>query len=122
MKYGRENLPEVTPPTEYLKQVGAGKQIDWDKFFKHENSFPKEHYGIEGRWATSEQAFEKFLAEMKTRKKAGGNTWGVITDEEAFRKAWMEKKHLALLSDEEIYALCPDYYNYFLKDEHQEET
>lgn len=119
MKCGREHMPEVSAPTEYLKQVGAGKKIDWDKFFEHENSFPKEHYGIEGQWATSEQAFEKFLAEMKSRKKAGGNTWGVIMDEAAFRKAWLEKKRLILLPDEEIYALCPNYYDYFLEDEEQ---
>ena len=77
---------------------------------------------MEGRWATSKVAFETFLSEMKTRKKSAGNTWGVITDEDAFRKAWLEKRHLALLSDEEIYALCPDYYNEFLKETPPEET
>ena len=117
MKYGRENLPEIQPPTQLLRQIGAGKRIDWQKFYEHENSFPKEHYGIEGKWATSETAFELFLEEMKTRKKSAGNTWGLITDEAAFRKAWLEKRKLALLSDEEVYALCPDYYNYFLENE-----
>lgn len=47
---------------------------------------------MEGRWATSETAFETFLSEMKTRKKSAGNTWGVIADEDAFRKAWLEKR------------------------------
>ena len=53
---------------------------------------------------------KSFLSEMKIRRKAVGNTWGLITDDAAFRKAWIEKRNLALLSDEEIYALCPDYY------------
>ena len=122
MKLGRANLPEITPPTELLREIGAGKVIDWEKFYQHESSFPKEHYGVEGRWATSETAFETFLSEMKTRKKSAGNTWGVIADEDAFRKAWLEKRQLALLSDEEIYALCPDYYNEFLKEAPPEET
>ena len=56
MKLGRANLPEITPPTELLREIGAGKVIDWEKFYQHESSFPKEHYGVEGRWATSETA------------------------------------------------------------------
>ena len=122
MKCGRTHLPDIQAPTELLQQIGEGKKIDWDKFYEHENSFPKEHYGIEGKWATSKIAFEKFLSEMKIRRKAVGNTWGLITDDAAFRKAWIEKRNLALLSDEEIYALCPDYYRYFLEEEKQEEN
>lgn len=122
MKCGRTHLPDIQAPTELLQQIGEGKKIDWDKFYEHENSFPKEHYGIEGKWATSKIAFEKFLSEMKIRRKAVGNTWGLITDDAAFRKAWIEKRNLALLSDEEIYALCPDYYLYFLEEEKQEEN
>jgi len=119
MKYGRESLIEQAC-MRIRNEIQESKvvepvEIDWGKFYEHENSFPKEHCGIEGKLATSEVAFNKFIDEMTTRKKTEGNTWGVIPDIEAFKKVWLEKRNLKLVTDQELYELCPEYYNYYLK-------
>lgn len=121
MKYGRSHLDKVGDDATLDKESQKGNQdiskvdIDWGKFYQHENSFPKEHYGIEGRLATSKTAFDMFIKEMTMRKKSEGNTWGTIPNIEEFKNVWLEKRNLKLLSDEELYELCPEYYDYFLK-------
>ncbi len=116
LKYGRESLAEL-PERHEIKIPDKKIEIDWDKFYQHENSFPKEHYGVEGRLATSETAFNRFISEMTHRKKTEGNTWGVLGNIDQFKEDWLVKRGLLLLSDEEVYALCPEYYDYFLKEE-----
>lgn len=115
MKYGRENLDAVRHQSRTTSENTEDIEIDWDKFYEYENSFPKEHIGVEGKLATSEKAFNKFLEEMKQRKKSSGNTWGTLANEEEFVSVWLEKRGLVLLSDQELYALCPEYYNFYLK-------
>jgi multimeric flavodoxin WrbA len=103
-------------------EPGDEPLIDWDKFFRYENSFPKEHVGIEGRLATARRAFEKFIDEMSHRKKSEGNTWGVFGDREGFVSDWIEKRGLVLLSDKALYDLCPEYYHFYLKSDQPEES
>lgn len=88
--------------------------IDWDRYFEYENSFPKEHVGVEQRLATSRIAFEKFIDIMKSRSKGSGNTWSRLRSEEDFRATWLGRRGLVLLEDGELYALCPEYYDHFL--------
>ncbi|GHU63788.1 hypothetical protein AGMMS49983_08040 [Clostridia bacterium] len=114
MKTGRANIPVLA---DRAPGNAADREIDWDKFYRFENSFPKEHYGIEGKLATSEKAFWKFIEEMKHRKKSEGNTWGTLPDEDVFVSVWLEKRGLILLSDAELYELCPEYYNFYLKED-----
>ncbi len=115
MKYGRENLAAVKHRSVKDTFPTSDIEIDWDRFYQHENSFPKEHIGIEGQLATSEKAFNKFIEEMKQRKKSSGNTWGTLADDKAFISDWLDKRKLVLLSDSELYALCPEYYDFYLK-------
>ena len=89
-------------------------RIDWKKFYQYENSFPKEHYGLEGQLATSETAFHMFIDEMTHRKKSEGNTWGVLGNVDQFKEDWLERRGLKLLTDDELYSLCPEYYDFFL--------
>ena len=115
MKYGRENLTATKQKSETDSKNATDKEIDWDKYYQYENSFPKEHIGIEGKLATGEKAFNKFLEEMTQRKKTSGNTWGTLPDQKGFVDVWLKKRGLELLSDRELYALCPEYYNFYLK-------
>lgn len=111
IKCGRANMGEIQADIQGID----GIEIDWDKFYEYENSFPKEHLTVEGKLATSRVAFERFLDTMSSRKKTDGKTWGVISDVEEFKKMWLEDKGLQLLSDAELYSLCPEYYDFFLK-------
>lgn len=126
LKAGRGHLPENSAPAYAGKETdltGAAPGeplIDWDKFFRYENSFPKEHVGVEGRLATARRAFEKFIDEMSRRKKSEGNTWGALGDKERFVSDWIEKRGLILLSDKDLYDLCPEYYHFYLKSDQPE--
>jgi len=112
LKYGRVNITEEESRKPDLKNPPKA-DIDWDKYYQYENSFPKEHIGVEQRLATSAAAFEKFIALMKDRKKLTGNTWAKMTSEEEFRSAWLGRRKLELLTDDEIHDLCPEYYDFF---------
>lgn len=115
MKYGRKGIESSESQRDKVPCNSGNKKIDWDKFYQYENSFPKEHVGVEGKLATSKKAFYKFLDEMKKRKKSEGNTWGTLADEDKFKSVWLEKRGLQLLDDDELYSLCPEYYDFFLK-------
>ena len=112
LKYGRESLRDLQAV--HPEPAVRGVKIDWKKFYQYENSFPKEHYGVEGQLATSENAFNIFIDEMTHRKKSEGNTWGVLGNIDQFKEDWLVKRGLKLLSDDEIYSLCPEYYDFFL--------
>jgi multimeric flavodoxin WrbA len=92
-----------------------GRLIDWEKFFSFANSFPREQIGVPKVLATSRRAFEAFIELMAARKKRSGQTWSPIRDVEAFRRTWLEGHGLRLLSDEQLYDLCPEFYGRFLK-------
>jgi multimeric flavodoxin WrbA len=92
-----------------------GIQIDWDKFFQYENSFPVEHVGVERKLATSGAAFEYFVRVMAERSKSEGGTWGKISNPGEFRQNWLRKLSIQLVSDDELYFCCPEYYDFFLK-------
>lgn len=112
IKTGREHMEEIQPRLEYTSNI----EIDWENFYEYENSFPKEHLTVEGKLATSEKAFQLFIQTMSSRKKTDGKTWGAISDTEEVKKAWIEKQGLQLLTDAELYALCPEYYDFFRKE------
>jgi multimeric flavodoxin WrbA len=114
IKAGRRCLPAGDEKGQAAAGGGA-LQIDWDKFFQYENSFPVEHIGVERKLATSGEAFERFIRIMAERSKAEGNTWGRITDPGEFRRYWLEKRGMQMVSDGELYSLCPEYYDFFLK-------
>lgn len=86
--------------------------IDWDRYYEHGIHFPREHVAVPGILGTSGTAFAKFVEVMTQRtNQRTGTTYGRgLRDPEAFRQAWLEGKKLRLLSDQELYALCPDYY------------
>jgi multimeric flavodoxin WrbA len=88
--------------------------IDWDRYYELSNSFPKEQVAIPGVLATSQRAFEKFIELMGARAKGSGQTWSKVKDVEALRKTWLVERGLRLVSDEQLYRLCPEYYEPFL--------
>jgi multimeric flavodoxin WrbA len=101
--------------------AGAGGEaegdirIDWDLYYSLSNSFPKEQVAIPGVLATSRRAFEKFIELMSSRAKGSGQTWSRVKDTDALRKTWLEERGLRLVSDEQLYRLCPEYYEPFLE-------
>jgi multimeric flavodoxin WrbA len=88
--------------------------IDWDRYYELSNSFPKEQVEIPGVLATSRRAFEKFIELMGSRSKGTGQTWSRVKDTDALRATWLVERGLRLLSDEQLYRLCPEYYEPFL--------
>ena len=93
-------------------------ELDWDKYFSHSTDLPlemirDEKTGLQ-RSATSKAAFEKWLklmTEAITEKEAVEKGLAYVkVSRETLEKHAIKGQELALLSDEELYKLNPEFY------------
>ncbi len=94
-------------------------EIDWEDYYRHGIHFPREQVSVPGVLGTSKRAFEKFITVMTQRRdQRSGITYGRgLRDPDEFRRVWLEMKKLRLLTDRELYNLCPEYYGPYVRSE-----
>lgn len=97
-----------------------GGEVDWDEYFKISAHMPTVHYSVPGVWATSTEAFDKYVEWMDPKKlkerkgEAFAESSHTYLDPKKFRENW-KKLNVKFVTDDELLQIDPEYFAYWQK-------